>query len=130
MDTIENVKSQATGFLSDQVDRRTTDIGNSVGDHVNNLRSMSDSLREQGQAPTASLVDMAATRLDQLSSYLRNANGNSLMHDLESVARQQPVVTATVGLAAGFLAARVLKAGASDRYRSYTNDDAYGGDLV
>lgn len=124
MTSIENVKNQAKGFISGQIDQRTTDLGNLVGDHVQNLRSMGESLRSQGQTPTASLVEVAANRLDDVSSYLRNTDGDRMMHDLESIARSQPLVTAGVGLLTGLLAARVLKASASQRYQNYVEDSA------
>jgi hypothetical protein len=113
------VKGQARGFIIDQIDRRTTDLGNVVSEHAGNLRQMSRTLRDQGQQGTAHLVEGAADRLERVSSYLTTNDGNRIVRDVETLARQQPLVTATLGLAAGVLAARVLKASATRRYQAY-----------
>ncbi len=132
MANVDAIKDKAKGVIVDQIDRRTTDLGNVVGEHVGNLRTMGDSLRGQGQDGTARLVDMAADRLNQVSVYLRETDGDRIVHDLETVARNQPVITATAGLLFGVTAARLLKAGAMQRYRTYGDTSAsygasYGG---
>ena len=121
MTNVDQIKYKARGVIIDQIDRRSTDLGATVGEHVTNLRTMGDTLRSQGQAATADLIEMAATRLDGLSTYLQETDGDRIVHDVETAARNQPMVTATVGLVGGLLAARLLKASASARYRSYGN---------
>ncbi len=120
---VDMVKGQARGLVINQIDRRTTDLGNVVSEHVSNLREMSRSLRDQGQQGTANLVEGAADRLDGVSSYLTNTDGNRIVHDVESLARRQPILTAMIGLAAGVVAARVLKASATQRYQAYQQPD-------
>jgi hypothetical protein len=109
----------------DQIDRRTTDAGRMLDSHVGNLRAMSQSMRQQGLGATAGAVDYAADRLGKVSSYLTNTDGDRIMHDLENVAREHMIVTGAFGFLLGLTAARVLKASASDRYRTYSG--AYGG---
>ncbi len=116
---VDQIKDKAKGVITDQVDRRTTDLGNVVGQHVNNLREMGSSLRDQGQDGTAGIVDMAADRLNRLSTYLTQTDGNRIIHDIETVARTQPVITAAAGFVVGLAGARLLKAGAMKRYRMY-----------
>lgn len=127
---VEEIKDKAKGVVIDQIDRRTTDVGNVVGGHVENLRSIGDSLRNQGQESTARLVDMAADRLNQVSAYLTQTDGDRIVHDLENVARAQPLITAAAGLVFGVTAARLLKTGATQRYRTYessaTGYEKYG----
>ncbi len=131
MTNVDQIKDKARGMIIDQIDRRTTDLGNTVSEHVSNLRNMSETLRGQGQPATAVLLDTAASRLDTLSNYLRNTDGDRIVHDLESIARSQPLATAAVGFAGGLVAARLLKASASQRYRAYGNtsygEASYGG---
>ncbi len=119
MTNVDEIKHNAKGAVIDQIDRRTTQLGNVVGGHVNNLRDMSSSLRSQGQDATARLVDMAAERLNAVSTYLTQTDGDRIVHDIETVARTQPMVTAAAGFVLGMTAARVLKAGAAQRYRTY-----------
>ena len=115
----------------DQIDRRSTDAGSMIREHADNLRQMSENLRDQGQQATANLVDGAAGRLESLSSYLTDTDGERIVHDVENLARSQPIVTATVGLAAGFLAARLLRASATQRYQSYgQRSGSYGRSYV
>lgn len=123
---VDMVKGQARGLIMDQIDRRSTDLGNMVNEHVTNLRQMSRNLRDQGQQGTATLVETAADRLEGASTYLTNTSGDRIVHDVESLARKQPLVTATIGLAAGLIAARVLKSSATQRYQTYRQaNDVY-----
>ena len=124
MTNVDEIKQNAKGVVVDQIDRRTTQLGNVVGGHVNNLRDMSTSLRDQGQDATARLVDMAAERLDSVSTYLTQTDGDRIVHDIETVARTQPMITAAAGFVLGVTAARVLKAGAALRYRMYGESTA------
>ncbi len=119
MTNVDQIKDKAKGIITDQIDRRTTDVGNMVGEHVTNLRQMGSSLRGQGQDGTASLVDMAADRLNRLSAYLTQTDGDRIIHDIETLARTQPMITAAAGFVVGLSAARLLKAAATNRYRTY-----------
>jgi hypothetical protein len=123
---VDEIKHAAKGVVVNQVDRRTTQLGNVIGGHVSTLRDMSDSLRDQGQDATAQLVDLAAERLNRVSTYLTATDGDRIIHDIENVARRQPMIAAAAGFAAGVAAARLLKAGAAQRYRRYSADMDYG----
>lgn len=116
---VDTVKGYARGVVMDQIDQRTTDAGTALRDHADNLHQISQVLRDQGQQSTANFVDGAADRLESVSSYLTDTDAERIVHDVENVARSQPIVTATFGLAAGFLAARILKASATQRYQTY-----------
>ena len=80
---------------------------------------MSQTLRDQGLDNTATVVDYAAARLNGVSTYLTQTDGERIIHDIESVAREHAVVTASLGFLVGLTAARLLKASASERYRLY-----------
>ncbi|MDP9025249.1 MAG: hypothetical protein M3N13_07740 [Candidatus Eremiobacteraeota bacterium] len=126
MDNVDQLKNRARGLIVDQIDSRSTELGNAVGNHAHNLRSMSGALRDQGQSATANLIDSAAERLGGVSTYLTQTDGDRIVHDLEEFARKQAVVTAAVGLVGGFLAARLLRASATQRYRTYGGYTAGG----
>ena len=121
MNNVERVKTRARGLVMDQIDRRTTDAGQMLDTHVNNLRNMSKSMRDQGLGPTAGVVDYAANRLGSVSSYLTNTDGDRIVHDVESVAREHLMVTGAVGFLIGLTTARLLKASAADRYTTYAS---------
>ena len=123
MTNVDQIKSKARGVVIDEIDRRSTRLGNTVNEHASNLHSISDSLRSQGQTTTADLVDGAASRLNSISSYLCNTDGDRMIHDVETIARNQPIATAALGFAGGLVAARLLKASASRRYRAYGVED-------
>ena len=123
MTNVDRIKSKARGVIIDEIDRRTTRLGNTVSEHVSNLRNVSDNLRSQGQTTTADVVEGAASRLDAISNYLCNTDGDRVIHDVETIARKQPIATAALGFAGGLVAARLLKASASRRYRTYSAND-------
>jgi hypothetical protein len=107
----DRIKTTARGIVTEEIDRRTTDLGEAVNERVTKLRAMSETLRGQGQTVAANLVDSAASKLDGISSYLRSADGDRIIHDVETLARNQPLATAAAGFAGGFVVARLLKAG-------------------
>jgi hypothetical protein len=59
----------------------------------------------------ARLGTSAADGLERLSSALRNKDVGTMLRDVESFARQQPVAFFGLALAAGFLAVRFVKSG-------------------
>lgn len=135
MTTIDEVKSQAQeqagalagrakGLIIGQIDQRSTDLGQTVVTHAENIRTIADSLRNQGQEPTAKLADTAADRLEQLGYYLAENDGEKLISDVEDLARRQPMLALGAGVLLGFLGARLLKASASQRYQYYTQQAA------
>lgn len=59
-----------------------------------------------------------ADRAEQASSYLQNADADSLLHDVEDLGRRKPWAIALGGAAIGFAASRFLKASSTERYRA------------
>ena len=127
---MSTLQENTQNFIRDQVDGRIHEAGDAAGEHVKNLHTMGESLRTQGQDTTARYVDMAADRLNDIANYLRSAHVERMTHDLENMARKQPLISATIGFAGGFMAARLLKAAAEQRYADYGGNYGgnYGGD--
>lgn len=117
----QELAGQAKGLISQQIDQRSSDLGDQLSTHVNSLRTVSDTLRQQGQETPAKLADNVAERIDGVAQYLRNANGDQLLMDLENVGRRQPWIGLTAGLALGFAASRLLKASSAQRYRYHSD---------
>lgn len=110
--------SQARGRLREQIDQRSTQVGDEIRSTAHQVRSLAEQLRSQGKDVPARIIEQAADRSESFGTYLRNADGDRLLGDVESLARRQPWAVAAGGLALGFAASRLLKASSSRRYRS------------
>jgi hypothetical protein len=120
-DKARGALGQARSRLRDQIDQRSTQAGEQVQSTVLDVRSMAEQLRGQGKDTPARVAEQVADRAESFGSYLRDADGERLLRDVEDVARRQPWLVAAGGLALGFAASRFLKASSSRRYQ--TGDD-------
>jgi hypothetical protein len=109
---------QARGRISDQVDQRSTQAGERIAGTASDVRSIADELRSQGKEAPANLAEQVASQADRVGDYLKEANGDRILRDVEDFARRQPMLVAAAGLALGFAASRFLKASSSRRYQS------------
>jgi ElaB/YqjD/DUF883 family membrane-anchored ribosome-binding protein len=112
------LKEQGKSRLSEQLDRRTTDVGSQARSLADVLRQGSETLREQGKPQPAGLTENVAERMERLGGYLEQASGDDILRDVERFARRQPWVIAGVGLLAGLAASRFVKASSERRYES------------
>ncbi|HEY0493604.1 MAG TPA: PRC-barrel domain-containing protein [Candidatus Dormibacteraeota bacterium] len=103
--------------MRQQVDARSTQAGEQVGSVSEAMRGMGDQLRSQGNDLPAQLVDQAAAKTEGLGRYLRQADADRILRDVEDFGRRQPWVMAAAGLALGVAAARFLKASSQRRYQ-------------
>lgn len=112
---------QAAGQAKDRartlVDDRSTQAGQQVSQQASDLRSVSDSLREQGKDGPAKLAEQAADRAERLGGYLEQSDADRILSDIEDFGRRQPWAIALGGLALGFAASRFLKASSSERFQ-------------
>jgi len=111
---------QAKEQLRTQVDQRSTQAGEQVTSTASDIRTVGETLREQGKDKPAQYVDQAADRAERLGSYLTNSDADTILHDVEDFARQRPWAVIAGGIALGFAASRFLKASSTDRYRTGT----------
>jgi hypothetical protein len=114
----QQAAGQAKDQLRTQIDQRSTQAGEQVSEHADSLRKVSETLREQGQDKPAQLAEQAATKIEDVGSYLKNRDADTILSDVEDFARKQPVAVIAGGLALGFFASRFLKASQGDRYRA------------
>src|SRR3712207_4687124 len=137
--TASTVVDQARQVAETRVSTQKDRAAETLGTVAQTLRDSGSSLREQ-QPQIASLVDDAATRVEGLSSYVREHELGDFISEAESFARRQPLVFLGGAFAIGFLASRVLKAtsggagGSSssqrqvgDSYRQYGDSYQSGG---
>src|SRR3954453_19575993 len=119
----QEAAGQASDRVREQVDQRSTQAGEQVRTHATDLRSVGDSLREQGKEQPAKLADQAADRLERAGGWLTSADADRILGDVEDFARKSPWAVMAGGLALGFAASRMLKASSTERY----NTSRYGG---
>jgi gas vesicle protein len=113
----QEAAGQAKSRARDEIDRRSTEAGEQVSSTAGDLRSVSEQLREQGKDTPAKLADQAADRVEQVGGYLKDADSDRILSDVEDLARRQPWLVVAGGVALGFAAARFLKASSSQRYQ-------------
>jgi len=113
--------------LQQQVGQRSAQLSDQVGTASQTIRRVADQARMDGNDQQARLAEQAADRADRLSSYLIDVDPERLLNNAEDFARRQPWLIAGVGLFAGFVVARSLKA-SSSRRSSARYGVGYGGD--
>ena len=125
-DKARGTLGQARGRLSDQVDQRSTQAGDQVHSTAQDMRNVAEQLRNQGKDTPARVAEQVADRAESFGTYLRDADGERLLRDVEDFARRQPMLVAASALALGFAASRFLKASSGRRYQAEP-DRSYAG---
>lgn len=96
--------------VREHVDRQSTAAGEQATAASGAIRQAGTELRSQGNDLPAQVAERAAEQLDRAGRYLRDSDGDRILHDVEDFARRQPWVVAGIALAAGLAGARLLKA--------------------
>jgi len=107
---------EASFQAREQLDRRSTQVGEQVQAMGSALQSGVEQLRNEGKDVPAKVMTQVAERAEDLGAYLQSAQADQMLTDLERFARRRPWVTAGVGVLAGFVASRFVKASADRRY--------------
>jgi len=113
------LKEQGRGKLAETLDRRTTEVGGQALEAAKVLRQSGTQLQTQAEGngqQVAHLAELAADRVEQLGAYLKRADGDQMLRDVEDFARRRPWMVAGFGLVAGLAASRFLKASSERRY--------------
>jgi hypothetical protein len=122
-----DVAGDAQVKVRDQIDRRSTQVGEQVASSALALRAGADELMKQGNQSAAAAAQRAAAQAERLGTYLQGADANRILADAESMARRNPWAVAVGGVVAGAAAARFLKASSSRRFESTTRPgSSYG----
>lgn len=109
---------QARSRAREQVDQRSSDLGQRVKSTAEDLRGVAEHLRSQDKDQPARVAEEAAARLASAGSYLERADGERILHDVETLGRERPWAAVVGGMALGLVASRFLKASSTERYRS------------
>jgi hypothetical protein len=107
---------QARDRVRDEVDRRSTEAGEQAGSTAEALRQASHRLREDGNEPVAKGMEQVAQRVESAGSWLRDADGDRILRDVEDFGRRNPLAVVAGGVAVGFAVSRLLKASSRRRY--------------
>ena len=108
---------QARARMREQVDQRSTQAGEQVSATADALRTTSRQLRDQGQDGPAQAAEKVAHHAERVGGYLSESSADRILGDLEDFGRRQPLAVVGLGLAAGFVASRFLKASSRERYQ-------------
>ena len=90
---------QARDRVRDEVDRRSTQAGEQAGSAAQALRQASDKLREDGNEPVAKGMEQVAQRVESAGSWLRDADGDRILRDVEDFGRRNPLAVVAGGVA-------------------------------
>jgi len=115
-DVAQQAKGQTRERLSSQIDERSTQAGDQLVSAAQALRRAAQQLRDEDNGRMADIVDSLVSRSERLGGYLRVADGDKILHDVESFGRRQPWLMAGGSAVLGFLASRFMKASSSGRY--------------
>jgi ElaB/YqjD/DUF883 family membrane-anchored ribosome-binding protein len=118
---------RSRGFVEQQLDQRSTMLGEQVGSTSQGLRRVAEQARQEGNDQQARLAEQAADRTDRLSTFLTEADGDRLLAEAEEFARRQPWVLAGAGLLAGVVLARAMKVSSRRRYDTRAGVAPYNG---
>jgi ElaB/YqjD/DUF883 family membrane-anchored ribosome-binding protein len=113
---------EATFQIREQLDQRSTQAGEQLQSIGKTLQSGANQLRSEGKDVPARVVEEVARRADDVGGYLRSAEADRILGDIEGFARRRPWLTAGIGALAGLMASRFVKASGNRRYegaRSY-----------
>jgi hypothetical protein len=104
--------------MREELSTRSSQLSDQASALGEALRTTSDNLHGKGQSEVARIPEQAADIVDRCSRYLRQADGDQILRDLETLGRQRPWAVVAGAATAGFLASRFLKASSGRRYRS------------
>jgi hypothetical protein len=108
-------QEQAASTLKTQLDDRSNQFGEQLSGTAGDVRDIAAKLRDQDNDPAARIADLAADRIDQAATYLSSNSADSLLSDVEDLARSKPWLAAGAAVVAGFAASRALSASSRKR---------------
>jgi hypothetical protein len=118
-ESMHQAKESARGAWSDarqtaraSLEEHKNTAAERIGDVADALRDASRRGEAEGERDRiARLTGSAADGLERFSQALRSKDVGTMLRDVESFARSQPVAFFGVALAVGFLAVRLMKSG-------------------
>lgn len=128
-DAAKSFKNSASGLLDDAKEVARSRLSEEKQGAASGIENVADTLREvvkrhesNGGDLLTNLAGSAADGLERLSGNLRNKDVGTMVRDVQTFARDQPVAFFGLTMAAGFLAVRFLKASDSEAETSPAPD--------
>jgi len=116
IESVRGATDQALGRAREQVDTRSTQVGQQMLSVADAARQVGENLRgEPGQEQPAKVVDAVAERVERLGGYLERTDSNSLLDEIDRLGRRSPTALVAGGVVVGIIAARFLKASSENR---------------
>jgi hypothetical protein len=106
----QDVKGQASDKAREEIDSRSTALGEHVHSLGQALRRSVDQLDGEGRGAPAGIARQAAAQVERLGLYLKDSSSDRFLNDVESFGRGRPWAAGGVGALVGFAASRFLKA--------------------
>jgi hypothetical protein len=126
----DQVVDQAKTTFRQARDKATSSLGDSrrqaadqIGGIATAFHSAGDHLRGENQERLAGFADSLAGQVEQAASYLRDADLDRIVRDVENLARRQPALVFGTALAIGLIGARFLKSSDANRSRRFRHDE-------
>ena len=116
---------EAVSQIRAQLDQRSTQAGEQVQAVGTALQSGVTQLQVEGQDLPAKIVADVARRTDDLGAYLKSAQADQILGDIEDFARRRPWLAAGAAALAGFMASRFVKASGDRRYAAASSRGGY-----
>jgi hypothetical protein len=115
----------SSGFIQSSIRDRCGAWGRQIESTGESLATIGKQLRMLGATPAAELADRFAGYARDFASYLQTAELDTMLHDAETLARQQPYIVIGAGLVLGLAGARMLKVGSGRRYEMYGDEPSW-----
>ncbi len=108
----------ATAKATEKLEEQKSSITSGLTSVADTIRKFSESVGGQdsdGPIPesAAQYGDTAADKIEQVAKYFEHHDVETIYHDVEDLARQNPAIFVGAAFALGFLAARLLKSSSS-----------------
>jgi ElaB/YqjD/DUF883 family membrane-anchored ribosome-binding protein len=114
----QQAAGQVQERMREQIDERSSQAAAQIKEQASDLRSVGESLKEQGKDGPAKAADRLAGYAERVGDYLHEKDSHALLADAESFGRSKPYAVIAGGVALGFAASRFLKASSTERYQS------------
>jgi alanyl-tRNA synthetase len=128
-DAAQQAGQQAKSRVSEELDRRSSVVGEQATSIAEAIRKAAQQLHQEGKDSAAKPMEQAAERVESMGRWLREADGDRMLGEVEDFGRRKPGAVLAGGLLVGFALSRLLKASSTQRYQSMPSRTrpTYGG---